>query len=208
MKTRLPLQLIVLIIIVVIGGGALVGEYLIVKWYPVHLQHVEDATLKAFPFRNDALGVEMQVAAGLYGKVQPFPGGVRIQRWKLLGPGPSLTITSQANPDSAFTFSPQILAVWEAQGAIRSIPDYDFEHVKINDRDAALIWQRKGQYMQLTAHVISPERVVEVDCTPGAEDDVNLYMQACDQTVHTIKVAGPAPPPPATPSMQEVTPGQ
>ncbi len=31
-------------------------------------------------YRNDSLGVDMQIAAGLYGEVESFPGGVRIVR--------------------------------------------------------------------------------------------------------------------------------
>jgi hypothetical protein len=55
--------------------------------------------------------------------------------------------------------------------------------------------------MLLTARVISPERIVEASCTPGREDE-ELYMQACEETVHTLKVAGPMPPPPQQPILE------
>jgi hypothetical protein len=59
--------------------------------------------------------------------------------------------------------------------------------------------------MLLTAHVISPERVVEADCTPGlAEED--LYVEACQRSVATIRVAGPEPPPPVQPQLIEIRP--
>jgi len=118
MKTQLWL----LLVIVLGGAGALAGEYLLVKWYPRHQQKVADEVLTLLPYRNDTLGVEMQVAAGIYGKVEGFPGGVKIYRPKFWSVGPSLTITSQPNPDNAAEFSPQILAKWESQGAIERNP--------------------------------------------------------------------------------------
>ena len=45
--------------------------------------------------------------------------------------------------------------------------------------------------MLLTARIISPDRIVEANCTPGSADE-NLYLQACEESVRTIKVAGPA----------------
>jgi hypothetical protein len=191
MKTQLWL----LLVIVFGGAGALLAECLLVRWYPRHQQRVADEVLTLLPYRNDSLGVEMQVAAGIYGKVDGFPGGVKIYRSKFWSVGPSLTITSQPNPDNAAEFSPQILAKWESQGAIEEIPRYHFERTKINNRDAVLISRLGGRTMLLTAHVISPERVVEADCNPGLADE-DLYMQACQHSVETIRVAGPEPPPP------------
>jgi hypothetical protein len=126
---------------------------------------------------------------------------VKILRSKLWGIGPSLTITSQPNPDKAAEFSPQVLAQWETQGVYQQIPRYRFERTTINKRDAVLIWQFKGHAMLLTARVISPDRVVEAACTPGLEDE-RLYLEACDSTLHTLKVAGPEPPPTPTPVVQ------
>lgn len=198
-------QLLVGLAIVVLGGAALGGEYFLVKWYPRHRQRVADETLKLLRYRNDGLGIELQVAAGIYGKIQSFPGGVKIFRPAFWSLGPSLTITAQPNPDSAAEFSPQILAKWETQGVTEEIPRYHFEHTKINNRDAALIWQYKDRSMLLTAHVISPDRIVEADCTPGMADE-DLFMEACGESLRTLKVAGPETPPPATPGLQEIGP--
>ena len=198
-------QLWLLLVIVLGGAGALGAEYLLVKWYPRHQQRVADEVLTLLPYRNDSLGVQMQVAAGIYGKVEGFPGGVKIYRPKFWSVGPSLTVTSQPNPDNAAEFSPQILAKWESQGAIEEIPRYHFERTKISNRDAVLISQSRDRTMLLTAHVISPERVVEADCTPGLADE-DLYMQACQRSVETIRVAGPEPPPPVQPQLIDIKP--
>jgi len=204
MKREFPTQLIVGLLIVLVGGGVLAGEYFLVKWYPRHKQRVTEETLKLLPYRNDSLGIEMQVAAGLYGRVNNFPGGVRITRPKFWSIGPSLTITSQPNPDQATEFSPQVLAKWQTMGAYEEIPRYHFERAKINKRDAVLIWQYKDRAMLLTARVISSDRLVEAYCTPGQADEA-VFMQACESSVRTLKVAGPEPPPPAQPVL-ELTP--
>ena len=86
-----------------------------------------------------------------------------------------------------------------------NLPRYHFEHTRINDRDAVLIWQYKNRAMLLTARVISPDHIVEANCTPGGADE-DLYMQACDESVRTIKVAGPPSPPPPTPGVEEIAP--
>jgi hypothetical protein len=198
-------QLWLLLVIVLGGAGALGAEYLLVKWYPRHQQRVADEVLTLLPYRNDSLGVQMQVAAGIYGKVEGFPGGVKIYRPKFWSVGPSLTITSQPNPDNAAEFSPQILAKWESQGAIEEIPRYHFERTKINNRDAVLISQSRDRTMLLTTHVISPERVVEADCTPGLADE-DLYMQACQRSVETMRVAGPEPSPSVQPQLIDIKP--
>ena len=75
-------------------------------------------------------------------------------------------------------FTPQDLATWQTDGVQHQLPRYDFEHTRINDRDAVLIWQYKNHAMQLTARIVSPDRIVEADCTPGSADEV-LYLQAC-----------------------------
>jgi hypothetical protein len=196
MKKEISTQLLVALGIMLLGGGILAGEYFLVKWYPRHQRRVQEEALKLLPYRNDSLGIEMQVAAGLYGKVENFPGGVRITRPKFWSILPSLTITSQPNPDGTFEFSPQVLAKWQTQGTYEDVPRYHFEHTKINKRDAVLIWQYKDRAMLLTVRVISSERLIEMYCTPGREDE-ELFMQACESSVHTLKVAGPEPPPPA-----------
>ena len=204
-KRRIPMQLIVAVAILLIGGGVVGGEYLLVRWYPSHRQHVVDATLKRLPYKNDGFGIEMEVSAGIYGKVESFPGGIRIYRPEFLGTGPSVSITTQPNPDGATEFSPQIMAQWEALGADQGIPRYEFQRAQINGRDAALIWQPRGTAMQVTAHIISPDRIVEADCTPGDEEEA-LYLQACEDTLRSIKLAGPLPPPSGPPTLENVGP--
>lgn len=195
MKFRLPTQAIVALVIVVIGLGVLLGEFVLVRWYPRHQADVAEAAQKLLPYQNQEIGIDMQVAAGIYGKVESVPGGVRIYRPKLFGNGPSLTIISQPNPDSAPDFSPQLLAVWQAAGANQNIPRYSFQKTEINGRNAAMVWQFKDVAMLVTAHIISPDRIVQADCTPGVEDE-NTYMDACDETLRSMKVAGPPTPPP------------
>ena len=203
MSKGLPMQLTFALGIVVIGGGFLGAEYFLVKWYPRHQQQVRDQTLNLLPYRNDALGIEMQVAAGIYGKVESFPGGVRIFRPRLLGTGPSLTVTTQPNPERAAEFSPQILAVWQTDGVQKGIPRYSFEHTAILNRDAVLIWQSQNRSLALTARVISPERIVQVDCSPGGENEA-LFIQACESSARTLKVAGPEPAPKPPVGVEEV----
>lgn len=203
MKKEIPLQLIVGLMILLVGAGILAGEYFLVRWYPRHQQRVMEETLTLLPYRNDALGIELQVAAGIYGKVQPFPGGVKIFRPKFWSIGPSLTITSQPNPDRAAEFAPEVLAKWQVQGTYAEIPRYHFEHTKIMNRDAVLIRQFENRSMLLTARVISSERIIEADCTPGRADEA-LFMQACEASLRSMKVAGPEPPLPATTGVMEI----
>lgn len=199
MKWHIPTQLIVGLAIVIVGGAIVGGEYLLVKWWPQHQQRVHDEVLTLLPYRNDTLGVEMQVAAGIYGKVEGFPGGVRIERSKFWSIGPSLTITMQPNPDQSAEFSPQVLAKWQTLGVTEEIPRYRMDHLRIHDRDAVLIRQFPGRIMLLTARIISPDRIIEATCSPGREDE-DLYMNACEESLKTIKVAGPPSPPPSPPS--------
>ena len=205
MNRQIPTQLLVGLGILLVGGGIIGGEYFLVKWYPHHKAAVKEETLKLTPYKNDTLGVDMQVAAGINDKVESFPGGVRIFSPRFWSIGPSLTITSQPNPDQSAEFTPQILAKWQTDGVTQDLPRYHFEHTRINNRDAVLIWQYKDRAMLLTARLISPDRIVEADCTPGRADE-DLYMQACDETARTIKVAGPESPPPVTPGVMEITP--
>ncbi len=191
---KIPTQLYVGIGILVVGGGVLAGEYLIVQFYPAYRNRIHAQTLKLLPYRNDSLGIEMKVAAGLYGKVEDFAGGVRIKRPKFWSLEPTLTITSRPNPDGTFEFSPYDLAKWQTQGTYEELPGYRYSRTKINNRDAVLVWQYKNRAWLVTARLISPERIVEVNCTPGRSDE-ELYLQACEDSIHTIKVAGPEPPP-------------
>jgi hypothetical protein len=206
MKTRIPTQLIVGLGILLVGGGIIGGEYLLVNWYPKHEAAVVERTLKLTPYTNEGLGVEMQVAAGINEKVETFSGGVKLFSPRFWSTGPSITITLLPNPDQSGEFNPQETAIWETDGVQHNLQRYQFEETRINDRDAVLIWQYKNHAMLLTARVISPDRIIQVDCTPGSADE-NLYMQACDESVRTMKVAGPpSPPPAATPGLEEVSP--
>jgi len=205
MKKRIPVQLILAVSILIIGSGLAGGEYFLVKWYPGHQQRVSVATLQQRPYHNDALGIDIQIANGLYGNVEAFPGGVKISRSVFWSIGPSLTITSQPNPDETWEFSQEALAKWEAKGVAEDLPLYHLEHSKINNRDAMLIRELKGRYMHLTARIMCRERIIEADCSPGAEDEV-LYMQACDETLRSIKAAGAEPPPAAPPGVVELSP--
>jgi hypothetical protein len=199
MKREIPMQLIVGVVIVVIGGAVVGGEYLLVKWWPRHEQRVSEEVLKLLPYRNGKLGVDMQVAAGIYGKVENFPGGVRIERPKFWSIGPSLTITMQPNPDQSAEFSPQVLAKWQTVGVTEEIPRYRMDHIKINGRDAVLIRQLEGRVMLLTARIITPDRIIEANCSPGREDE-DLFMNACEESLRSIKVAGPPSPQPTPPA--------
>jgi hypothetical protein len=203
MKKEIPMQLSVGLGIVILGGLLVGGEYLLVKWWPRHKQHVAEETLKLLPYRNDALGVTMQVAAGIYGKVDTFPDGAKIYRPKFWSVGPSLTLTTQPNPDKASEFTPQLLAQWETRGTYEEIPRYTFDRTNIQGRDAVLIWFYRDRAMWVTAHIISPDRIVEADCTTGHSDET-LYVQACEESLRTIQVAGPPPPAPKPPGVLEL----
>ncbi len=203
MKKEIPGQLIVAAVILFAGGAFVITEYFLVRWYPGHRQRVNEETLAPVAYSNAELGIEIQVASGIYGTVETFPGGVKIFPHKLLGVPPSLTISSEPNPDKTSEFSPEILAKWQTQGVYQGIPRYHFEHTKINNRDAVLIWQLKGRVMLLTARLVSPDHIIEARCTPGYEEEA-LFMQACESSVRTLKIGGPEPPPTPNPGVQEI----
>jgi hypothetical protein len=205
MKKAIPFQLILALSIVIIGAGLAGGEYLLVRWLPGHHQRVSEETLALRAYHNDSLGIDMQIANGLYGNPEPFPGGVKIGHSVYWSTGPSLTITSQPNPDQSWEFSPEVLAKYEAKGVVEDLPIYHLEHTKINNLDAMIIRQLVGRYMHLTARIISKDKIIEAECSPGGEDE-NLYLEACDETVRSIKVAGEEPPPPPAPGVVELSP--
>ena len=200
MKKEIPAQLVVGVGILLIGGVLLGGEYFLVWWTPRHKQRVADDTLKQLPYHNESLGVDMQVAAGICGKVESFPGGAKIFRPRLWGEGPSIIITSEPNADHASEFSPEILAKWETDGVLQGIPRYHYDHTRIQDRDAVLLEQYKNHAMTVAAHVMSPDRIIVADCSTGGDDQV-LLMEACDESLRTLKVAGPAS---AKPALEDV----
>ena len=205
MRLRIPTQLALFLAIIVIGVGLLGGEFVLVKWYPQHRQNVIDAIRNPLPYRNDALGIEMDVPAGIYGKVTDTPDGVRIFRPKLIGQGPSLTITEQPNPDGSTDFSDQLLAQWETRGATHGILGYRYDYGPINGRNAALIWEPKINQTVLTAHLISPKHILQVNCVPGVEDQ-EIFLAACKSAVRSIKLDGGAQAQPAEPTIYELAP--
>ena len=209
MKWEIRAELVVALGILVIGGGLVGGEYLLVKWYPLYKQRKAEQTLKLLPYQNEGLGIDLQVAAGIYGRVQTTAGSVKIYRPELWSAGPSLTITTQPNPDHASEFSPQVLAVWQTDGVTHNLIGYRFDHLQLNGRDAVMISQNQLRTILLTVRVISADRIIEAKCTPGSEDE-ELYMQACNDTLMTLKVEGPAPPlkPPPPGGVEEVSPSQ
>lgn len=193
MKREISTQTIVALVII-LGGGALVGgEYLLVKRYPQYRQQKIDEALKPVPYANPALGVEMEVSAGLHAKLEDAPGGVRFTGRKFWGTPPTLKLTVLPNPEQTHHFDPHALAKWQVAGTYENLPRYRFERRTVNGREAAVIWQWRGRAMHMTGRVISPERIVEVECTPGGADEA-LYMEACERSFDSLKVAGPMPP--------------
>jgi hypothetical protein len=195
MKIRASAHLVLAMVILIVGGGIVGGEYFLVRWYPAHKERADAEALAPVAYGNTGLGISIEVAKGIYKKAEVGPNEVKLSRPGLFGGGPSLTIKSEPNPDGASEFTPQILAIWETDGSIHKIPRYGFEHTKVMDRDAVIIHALGGDSMVETLRVISPTRIIEADCTPGGEDNA-LYMQACDESLRTLKVEGP----PSTPS--------
>ena len=204
MKREIPFQLVVGLAILLIGAGVIGAEYYLVKWLPKYRERVREQTLKPVPYKNDMLGIEIQIASGFMGKTEEFPGGVRITRPTFMSIGPTITITSQPNPEGTFEFDPKLLARWQTDDVYQQLSRYRFLRTKINNRDAVFISQYKNRAMVFTTRVISSERIIEINCTPGREDE-DLYLRACEQTARTLKVAGPEPPPPPAPIV-ELTP--
>lgn len=192
MKKEIPTQLFVGLAILLIGGALLGIEFFWVKLAPMHKQHVADETLKLLPYSNQNLGIDMQVAAGIYGKVETFPGGAKIYRPQFWGTGPALTITSAPNIDHATELSQESLAKWETDGVLKQIARYHFEHTQLAGRDAVLLRQYTGRDMLLTAHVISPDHIIVADCSTGSGEP-DLMVEACDESLRSLKVAGPEP---------------
>ncbi|HLI30169.1 MAG TPA: hypothetical protein VKV79_03585 [Terriglobia bacterium] len=187
-------------ILLIAGAIILGGEYFLVRWYPGHKRRVADAALQLLPYQNDGLGIQMKIAAGIYGKVEVYPGGIKIYRPSLFGKGPSITLTTQANTTGFSTFSPQTLADWETAGTQNELSGYEFEHLTINNRDAAMIWQYmpQTQSMQVTARIMAPDRILQAVCDTGNADQA-IYTPACDESLKSIVLTGPpsvfSPPP-------------
>ena len=164
MKKHIPTQLIVGLGILLVGGGIVGGEYFLVKWYPAHKEAVRKETLKLAPYSNPDLGIDMQVAAGIDEKIEPFSGGVRIFLQILerrTVPHHHFAAQSRSERRVPTSGLGQVGDRWRPAG----LPRYHFERTRINDRDAVLIWQYKNRAMLLTARVISPAHIVEANCT-------------------------------------------
>jgi len=179
-------------ILLIAGAIILGGEYFMVRWYPGHKQRVADAALQLLPYQDDGLGIQMKVAAGIYGKVAVYPGGIRIYRPSIFEKGPSITLTTQANTTGFSEFSPQTLADWETAGVQNELSGYQFEHLTINNRDAAMIWQYmpQTQTMQVTARIMAPDRILDAVCDTGSADQ-SVYTSACNESLKSIVLSGP-----------------
>ncbi len=179
--------------ILIIAGVIILGsEYLMARWYPSHEQRVADAALQLLPYQNDGLGVQMKIAAGIYGKVDVYPGGIKIYRPSVFEAGPSITLTLQPNETGLSEFSPQTLAQWETAGVQNELSGYQFEHLTINKRDAVMMWQYlpRTQSMLVTARVMAPDRVLEAVCETGSANQA-VYTPACNESLKSIVLSGP-----------------
>ena len=189
MKYRPSKQFIVSLAILLGGAVFLGAEYFLVKSYPDYQQKKVTRLSQLLPYENEDLGIEMRISEGIFGEVEKFAGGVRVRRRRFWSVGPSLSITSRPNPDGINQFAPTLLAQWQTRGIHEEIPRYRFWHTEINSRDAVLIRLYEGRSIHLTARIISPERIVELDCTPGQEDE-ELFLKLCEDTIRSVKIPG------------------
>ena len=187
MKLGISTQTILTLVILLGGGLFLGGEYLIVTLYPTYKQEEIARLSELEPYENEDLHIKMGISRALYGEVEPIAGGLRIRRPRFWGVGPSITISSRPNPERNSKFLPTLLAKWQTRGIYEQIPRYRFWHTNIHARDAVLIRLFRGRSMHLTGRIISSERLVEVDCTPGQEDET-LYLQFCEDTIRSVKI--------------------
>ena len=175
------------IIISCIGVGLFLTQLLYLKYYSVYQDMRFEALSEEVPYEDFDLGIRMNIADGLYGEIETIPGGVRIRNNRLWRIGPSILISARPNPDRSDKFSPTLIAKWQTRGVYEEIPNYAFAHLRINDRDAVLIRMLQGRSMHMMGRIISEERIVEIDCTPGQEDETT-YMKLCDQTIRSVKM--------------------
>ncbi len=175
------------IIIGCVGVALLITQLLFLKYYPVYQEMRFTALSEGVPYEDSDLGIRMKIADGLYGEIETIPGGVRIRNNRLWRIGPSILITSRPNPDRSDKFSPTLIAKWQTRGVYEEIPEYAFAHLAINDHDAVIIRMLQGRNMHMLGRIISEERIVEIDCTPGQEDEIT-YMKLCNQTIRSVKM--------------------
>lgn len=180
-------------VVIVVAAAIILGiEYLSVRWYPNHKQRTADAALKQLPYQNSGLGIQMQVASGIYGSVRDFAGGVKIYRSHLFDGGPAITITSIPNPNGTSRFSDQLMAEIETKGTREGLLGYQFERLTLNDRDAYIVSQDdlRSHSTNVTAHIMAPDRVIQAVCNTGSKD-VDVFTQACNESLNSMKVSGP-----------------
>jgi hypothetical protein len=190
MKIQISGQRKVTIGILVIGAALLSAEFLIIRWYPGHQERAQQQALRLLPYQNSAMGLQMDIAAALYGKVRDHGKEITISRWKLFGKGPSITILLKPNSSSQFT--PELLAQLETAGVRNNLLGYQFQHVTLGTRDAILIWQydERSRSMNVTAQVLAPDRMVQAVCNTGTGDQ-DLYTEACNESLKSIQLTGP-----------------
>ncbi len=164
-------------------------EYFLVKMYPAYQQKKITRFSQLLPYANEDMGIEMKIAEGIFGDVEKFAGGVRVRRKSFWSVGPSISITSRPNPDGSNEFAPTLLAQWQTRGIYEKIPQYRFWHTEIHGRDAVLIRLYEGRSIHLRGKIISPERIVELDCTPGQEDE-ELFLKLCEETIRSVTIPG------------------
>jgi hypothetical protein len=177
--------------ILVVGAVLLTSEYLLIRWYPGHQERVEQAALKLLPYQNGSMGLQMDIASVLYGKVRDDVNKVTISRWHLIEKGPSITLTTK--PNNAVQFKPELLADLETAGVRDNLLGYQFQHLTLDNRDAYMIWQYDvgSRSLNVTAQVLAPNRLVEAVCNTGSSGNQELYTEACDETLKSIQLSGP-----------------
>jgi hypothetical protein len=177
--------------ILIAGAILLTSEFFLIRWYPGHKERAEQQALKLFPYQNSAMGLQMDIAAALYGKVRDGANQIKISRWSLFGKGPSITISLKPNHSAQFT--PQLLAQLETAGVRNDLLGYQFQHVTLGNRDAILIWQydEGSRSMNVTAQVLAPDRMIQAVCNTGSGSDQDLYTEACNESLKSIQLSGP-----------------
>lgn len=178
-------------IIILIAGAILLGsEFLIIRWYPGHKERVQQQELKLLSYQNNSLGLQMQVAAVIYGKVRNTGKDVRIYRSHLFSKGPSIAISSK--PSTSAQFTPEFIAQTETAGVRKNLLGYEFQHVTLGNRDAVLIWQYDppSRSLNITAQVLAPDREIDAVCNTGSGDQ-DLFTEACDESLKSIQLTGP-----------------
>lgn len=177
--------------IVIVGAVLLTSEFLLIRWYPGHKDRANQQALKLLPYQNSPMGLQMDIAATLYGRVRNGANQIEISRWHLFGRPPSITISLKPNHSTQFT--PELLADLETAGVRNNLLGYQFQHVTLGDRDAVLIWQYDPptRSMNVTAQVLAPDRMIQAVCNTGSGGDQDLYTEACNETLKSIQLSGP-----------------